>query len=245
MGSQPLLNGLLKWVSLGPHNCTKITGSQVPIFPPQITPSFPSIRRNHDESPGRSGASWNLGQSDGFSSGLYEVEALSCFIASFEKVWWIHGNKNRILVEEIHGCHLVKPVKFPVNSSHWQFASVSSKNILELGKNTPPKTSKPLQVSCATEMDWKFGKPKGGFGTKGPRIFFVCWLVFCPGCLPRKMMFFGKESFSKIYGFFGWWKTDVFFSSSMFFFVFFGGGGCGEALCNRRSLLRLHVFFSK
>ena len=39
----------------------------------------------------------------------------------------------------------------------------------------PPKTSLPLQVSCATEMDWKFGIPKGGFGTKGPRI--LCLLV--------------------------------------------------------------------
>ena len=77
-----------------PYLHQKITGSQVPIFPRQITPSFPSIRRNHDESPGRSGASWNLGQSDGFSSGLYEVEALSCFIALDESMetkiacWW-------------------------------------------------------------------------------------------------------------------------------------------------------------
>ena len=169
------INGLIKWVSLDPRNCTKITGSQVPIFPPQITPSFPSIRCNHDESPGRSGASWNLGQSDGFSSGLYEVEALSCFIASFEKAWWIHGNKKS------HFGGRNKWVSFGETSeissklsnlavfNHWV-----PKILWKRGKNTP------LQVSCATEMDWKFGIPKGGFGTKGPRDFCVCWLVFCP-----------------------------------------------------------------
>ena len=126
--------------------------------------------------PGRSGASWNLGQSDGFSSGLYEVEALSCFIASFEKAWWIHGNKNRMLVEEINGCQVGEiSVKFPVNSSHWQFL------ITEFQKYYG-NWEKTHHCRCPVPQKWigSLGNLKGGFGTKGPRDFCVCWLVFCP-----------------------------------------------------------------
>ena len=78
------------------------------------------------------------------------------------------------------GVKWVKPVKFPVNSVTWQFLITEFQKYYGNGEKIPPKTSLPLQVSCATEMDWKFGIPKGGFGTKGPMDLFVCWLVFCP-----------------------------------------------------------------
>lgn len=104
-----------------------------------------------------------------------------------------------MLVEEINGCHLVKPVKFPVNSSHWQFLITEFQKYYGNGEKIPPKTSLPLQVSCATEMDWKFGIPEGWIWdqrTEG----FLCLLVgvLSPGWFTYRKMMGGKESFSNV-----------------------------------------------
>lgn len=51
-----------------------------------------------------------------------------------------------MLVEEINGCHLVKPVKFPVNSVTGDF--ITDFKIMELGKNPTKDIPTTAGVLC-------------------------------------------------------------------------------------------------